>query len=141
MTQINPHIHFNRTCKEAMTFYKECLGGELVMQTVGETPMKGQMPGGTGDDNKIMHASLKKGDMILLMASDMMDPSTFIVGDNITLSLNCSSEDDLRTFFTKLSAGGKVVREVQQEFWGALFGMCTDKFGIDWMLNYNKPKK
>lgn len=138
MTQINAYLHLNGTAREAMEFYKDCLGGELTMQTVGESPMQDQMPPGSKD--RIMHASLSKGNLILLMASDMMDPSSFTGGDTVSLSLNCSSDDEIKMYFAKLSRGGKVTRPLKEEFWGATFGMITDKFGIDWMLNYDKPK-
>ena len=138
MIQINPHLHLNGTAREAMNFYKDCFGGELFMQTLGETPMADQMPAAK---DKIMHASLTKDGSVLIMAADMMDPSTFKIGDNVTLSINCSSEDEIKTLFSKLSAGGKVTMPLSEQFWGATFGMLTDKFGIDWMLNYQKPKK
>ena len=141
MIQINPHLHLNGTTREAMAFYKDCLGGELTMQTVGDSPMKDKMPGGAADNNKIMHADLSKNGATLIMAADMMDPKTFTQGDTITLSINCSSEDEINTIFSKLSAGGKVTMPLSDQFWGATFGMLTDKFGIDWMLNYQKPKK
>ncbi len=137
MTQINPYLHLDGTAKEAMTFYKKCLGGELTLQTVGESPMKDQMP--PGSESKIMHSSLTKDGSILLLASDMMDPTSFKKGDTITLTLNCSTEEEIKDAFAKLSEGGKVERELKTEFWGALFGMFTDKFGVDWMVNYQKP--
>ena len=110
------------------------------MQTVGESPMKDKMPGGAKSNEKIMHASLGKDGAAFLMAADMMDPKTFTQGDTITLSANCTSEEEISTLFSKLSAGGKVTMPLSEQFWGATFGMLTDKFGIDWMLNYQKPK-
>src|SRR5689334_8214955 len=104
--QVNPYLHLNGTTKEAMKFYKECLGGELTMQTVGESPMKDH-PMSKGNEHKIMHSSLKKGDNILLMASDMMDPSTFTPGDTMSVSLDCDSEKHIKDVYKKLSAGGK----------------------------------
>ena len=141
MKFISPHLHLNGKTREAMAFYKDCFGGELSMQTVGESPMKGKMPGGAADDNKIMHASLEKDGMVFLMAADMMDPKTFMPGDTITLSIDCSSDEEIKTLFSKLSAGGKVTMPLSDQFWGATFGMVTDKFGVDWMLNYQKSEK
>lgn len=139
MLQINPYIHFDGTCRDAMTYYKECLGGEVTLQTVGESPMKDKM--GPNNNAKVMHASLTKDGNIFLMGCDMMDPTTFVKGDNITISLNCTSEDEIKNAFTKLSAGGKIQMPLKEEFWGALFGAFTDKFGIDWMVNFDKSKK
>ena len=136
MTQINPYISFHGKCREAMTFYKECLGGELMFQTVGDTPMGAQCS--EDEKEQIMHASLTK-DGILLMATDMIAPGQeFIKGTDIALSLSCSSEEEINDFFSKLSAGGEIVDPLKTQFWGALFGVLSDKFGIKWMLNYDK---
>ncbi len=133
MAQLNPYLRFNDSkCREAMSFYKECIGGELTFQTVGESPMAKDMP--SEDQNRIMHASLKKGG-VEIFASDMMRDRA-VVGDNVALSLNCESEMEIKTLFAKLSAGGEVFMPLEKQFWGALFGVITDKFGFEWMLNY-----
>ena len=75
------------------------------------------------------------------MGSDMVGPDGFTQGTNIALSLNCSSEEEINTFFSKLSEGGKVIDPLKLQFWGALFGVFNDKFGIRWMLNYDKNSK
>ncbi|MEO8710796.1 MAG: VOC family protein [Parafilimonas sp.] len=134
MTQINAYIGFNGKCREAMNFYKECLGGELVLQTIGESPMKEHCAAGT--EGQILHSSLMRNDVLLLMGTDMVGPTGYTEGNNIALSLNCSTEEEINTFFSKLSEGGKIFQEVKPQFWGSLFGMLTDKFGINWMLNY-----
>jgi PhnB protein len=138
MTQINAYITFNGNCREAMEFYKECLGGDLTMQTVGGSPIESQCPAGMKDD--ILHAMLAKNGM-LLMASEMIGPEGYTKGTNIALSLNCSSEEEINRFFSKLSTGGKIIHNLRTEFWGAVFGVFTDKFGIRWMLNYDKNQK
>ena len=142
MIQINPHLHLNGTTREAMAFYKDVFGGEVKIMTVGEMPAdaKTGMPGGVTkeNENNVMHAELEKDGETIIMAADMMDPKTFTPGDTITLSINCTSEDEIKTIFSKLSAGGKVTMPLKDEFWGATFGMLTDKFGIDWMLNFQK---
>ncbi|MEP6674679.1 MAG: VOC family protein [Ferruginibacter sp.] len=135
MSQINAYITFNGNCREAMDFYKECLGGELTIQTIAGSPIESECP--QEMKNSILHATLMK-DNLLLMASEMIGPEGLIHGNNIALSLNCSSEEEINTFFNKLSAGGKVFHELRVEFWGAIFGVFNDKFGIRWMLNYDK---
>ena len=95
MAKINPYLRFNEgKCKEAMEFYKECLGGELTFMTVGESPMASEMPAEAQE--KIMHSTLKKKDLEFF-ASDMMRDKT-VIGDNVALSLNCESEDEIKIY-------------------------------------------
>ncbi|OHA17463.1 MAG: glyoxalase [Candidatus Taylorbacteria bacterium RIFCSPLOWO2_12_FULL_43_20] len=132
MLKLNPYLRFNDDkCREAMNFYNDCLGGELTFQTMGESPMAGEMPEAK---DKIIHASLKKGDMEIL-ASDMMRDKA-IVGDNVALSINCESEEEIKSLFSKFSDGGEVFMPLEKQFWGALFGVITDKYGVEWMFNY-----
>jgi len=136
MTQINVYLTFDGNCAEAMNFYKECLGGELTLNPIDGSGMESQCTG--AKPGAIMHAELHKGNL-LLMASDMMMAGTELVRGNATaLSLNCSSEDEIYTFFEKLSQDGTQLSPVKKEFWGALFGMLTDKFGVRWLLNYDQ---
>jgi PhnB protein len=135
MTTINAYLTFNGSCREAMTFYKECLGGELNMQAVQDSPMAAQMPAAA--QQKILHASLVCNG-IELLATDMIGPAGYTNGNNIALCLNCGSENDVRTFFKNLSVGGNITHPLEDTFWSALFGMLTDKFGINWMFNYDK---
>lgn len=138
MTQINAYIGFNGQCREAMSFYKECLGGELTLQTFEDSPMGAQCPAAM--KHQILHSSLTK-DGLLLMGSDMTGPDGYNKGNNIALSLNCSSEEEINTFFSKLAEGGKIIDPLKVQFWGAIFGVLTDKFGINWMFNYDKNQK
>ncbi len=135
MTNINAYVGFNGECRKAMEFYKECLDGELFFQTVGSSPMAAQCAPDMKDH--ILHSSLSKGSLVL-MATDMVGPEGYIKGTNVSLSLNCSSEEEINTFFTKLSTGGKVMDPLKEQFWGAIFGALTDQFGINWMLNFDK---
>ena len=139
MALINAYINFEGNCSEVMTFYKECFGGELNMQTIAGSPIEAQCP--TAIKHQILHASLSK-DELLLMGSDMQEPGgNFTKGNNIALSLNCSSDEEIKTFFLKLSEGGRISHNLMESFWGATFGVLTDKFGIRWMLNYYKNQK
>lgn len=134
-TRINVYLTFTDNCEEAMTFYQECLGGELTLNRVAGSPMEAQCP--PEMKNRIMHANLIKDDLIL-MASDMLWPGELYRGNAISLSLNCSSEEEIRDLFSKLSEGGRVTDPLKEQFWGAIFGMLTDKFGISWLFNYDK---
>ena len=139
MTQINAYINFEGNCREVMTFYKECLDAELNMQTIEGSPIEAQCPAAI--KHQILHASLSK-DGLLLMGSDMQEPGgNFAKGNNIALSLNCSSDEEIKTFFSKLSAGGRISHNLMESFWRATFGVFTDKYGIRWMLNYDKNQK
>ncbi|MEI9944430.1 MAG: VOC family protein [Chitinophagaceae bacterium] len=138
MTQINSYLTFNGNCREAMTFYKECLGGELTLQTIGESPLSDKMPAKM--KKSILHAMLinKK---IILMGSDMISDKGFTKGNSISLMLNCSSEKEIRNFYKKLSDGGDATHPLENSFWGALFGDLTDKFGNQWLLHFAKKQK
>jgi PhnB protein len=133
--QINAYLSFNCNCREAMTFYKKCLGGELNIQTIGESPLSDKMPKKMKDC--ILHATLTKGNLIL-MGSDMLSEQGLVKGNAVSLSLNCSSEKEIRTCYKKLSAGGEATHPLEISFWGALFGGLTDKYGNNWLLNFTK---
>jgi len=137
MTQINAYLTFNGNCREAMTFYQACLGGNLSMQTVEGSPMENEMP--VGAKQKILHASLKKASLVLL-GSDMAGPEGIVKGNTISLSLNCNSENEIKAFFSNLSAGGQIVHPLH-EFFAGTMGTLTDKFERDWLLYYEKKMK
>ncbi len=135
MAKISPFIRFNdKKCHEAMNFYKECLGGKLEFMTIKGSPMEKEMA--PDQQDLIMHSTLSNGDWILI-GSDMMRDKAKI-GDNVGVSLDCQSEEEIHTVFKKLSEGGEVFMPVEDTFWGALFGVVTDKYGIEWMLNFQK---
>lgn len=121
-----------------MGFYKKCLGGKLVFQTVGKSPLSEKMPQKMKD--YILHAALSNGNL-LLMGSDMVSETGLITGNAISLTLNCSSEKEIRSFYKKLSAGGAATHPLEDTFWGALFGGLTDRYGNHWLLNYNQNSK
>lgn len=137
MKQFSAYLRFNGNCREAMTFYRECLGGELTLQTVGESPIAKQMP--PEAHQSIMHSTLVR-DRMVLQGSDMMEPGGRVNGNAIALSIDCSSEEEIQSFFAKLSVGGKISYPLHTEFWGATFGILTDKFGNEWMVNFEKPR-
>lgn len=138
MTQINVYLTFDKNCAEAMTFYKDCLGGELTLHKVEGSAMEAHCP--TAMKDMIMHANLINGG-ITLMASDNLMSGELIRGNANSLSLNCSSEEELRSYFDALSVGGHIIQPVKEQFWGAIFGMFVDKFGITWMLNFDTAGK
>jgi len=133
MPTINPYLTFNGNCREAMNFYKECLGGQLDLIVVGESPVANQMPPQYKDH--ILHSSLKTGELEI-MATDMQ-PEKFLQGNADHLCLVFKKENEMRTLFDKLSAGGKVNQPVNMMFFGWI-GALTDKFGKRWILECDK---
>lgn len=134
MTQLNPYLHFSGNCREAMTFYRDCLGGDLKLMTIGESPLAGQMA--PDAQNDVLHAHLCNGDRTLL-GSDMRKTEQLASDGAVSLLINCADEAELGDLFAKLSAGGAVTCPVGPQFWGATFGSLTDKFGINWLLEYS----
>ncbi|MES3005623.1 MAG: VOC family protein [Patescibacteria group bacterium] len=137
MIKLNPFLRFNdNKCREAMNFYKDCLGGELDFMTVEGSPVSKDMP--ADKQGLIMHSTLKKNDWVLI-GSDMMRDKA-VIGDHVGVFLDFESEEEIKTVFEKLSKGGEVFMPLEETFWGAVFGLVTDKYGVEWMLNYSKNK-
>ncbi len=134
-SKLAPFVRFNDgKCREAMNFYKGIFGGEVTLMTVKETPMAKDM--GADKQNLIMHSELKSG-QIMFSGSDMMRDKA-VMGDNVGMALECPNEKELKDIFAKLSEGGEVFMAPEETFWGAFFGMVTDKYGVEWMLNFQK---
>jgi len=137
MKEITAYLNFDGNTREAMEFYKTCLGAELAIMTFADSPMKAQVP--PGSEKRVMHARLTKGPL-KLMASDTMPGMPFQQGNNFSLALDCETPQETEKLFTALSAGGKVIMPLQETFWATRFGMLTDKFGLNWMLDLEKPQ-
>ena len=103
MAHLHPYLTFNGNCREAMTFYKECLDAELLMQTIEGSALASQMP--IEVHNNILHTRLVKNGSVLLLGSDMMGPEGIMQGNTMTLFLDCASEEEIHTLFEKLSSG------------------------------------
>lgn len=136
MKGITTYLMFDGNCREAMTFYKECLGAELYLMPYSEAP--GHHPEEAND--RIIHASLQKG-AAALMASDTPPEMPSQQGNNFSVSLDCESLDEIERLFAAFSKNGKVTMALNDTFWGARFGMLTDQFGINWMFNFQQPKQ
>lgn len=132
MSALVPYLNFEGNCNEAMNFYKDCLDAQLEIQTVAQSPMADQMPPEMKDF--VLHAKLEKGN-IILMASDAKDKN-MTRGDMLTLMVQCDSEEEINTYFAKLSEGGSVNMPLAKQFWGATYGQLTDRYGVLWALNY-----
>jgi PhnB protein len=133
------YVTFNGNTEEAFSFYKSALGGEIInVQRFGDSPHGAQMS--DTDKNKIMHIALEAPDGIKLMGNDFLDftGEQFNAGNNFSLSFHPDSEEQADKLFNNLSAGGTVTVPMSKAPWGDYFGMFTDKFGIKWMINYQK---
>lgn len=127
---LNPYLAFNGTTAEAMKFYQSVLGGELTMQTFGQTGM--DVP--DADKNKIVHAALDNG-TLTFFASDGDATHPVHMGDNIKMSISGPDSAPLTKCFNGLAQGGTVEMPLAKQFWGDTFGQLTDKFGVHWMVN------
>ncbi len=129
-TRLNPYLNFDGTAREAMTFYQQVLGGELVISTFGEFGApEGVDPEGT------MHAQLETPAGFTLMASDGPPGQPVTAGNNFSVSLSGDDTAALTGWWQQLSEGGQVVMPLEQQMWGDTFGMCVDRFGTPWMVN------
>ncbi len=129
MTQLIAYLQFNGECRQALTFYHKCLGGELSLQKVGESPMAAQMT--SEEAANILHGSLTKNGFPIMMGSDMMG-AKLKPGNSVAFCLNCSSDEEINEFFERLSADGQVITPLHQSFRGSTYGELTDKFGMLW---------
>lgn len=137
MVTINTYLNFDGKAEEAFNFYKSVLGGEFAsFQRMNATPEGGQLA--ADEQNRLMHVALPVGNG-MLMASDIA-PSMghkLTVGNNYYVSIHAASEDEGRKIFNGLSAGGKIEAPFEKMFWGAFWGAFTDKFGVQWMVNFD----
>lgn len=138
MSTISLYLTFNGNCRDAMQFYKECLGGNLSFQTFGEEPLSENMPAKM--KNCILHAELKNKHFVL-MGSDIVSEKGLLKGNAVSLVLNCKNEKEIREYYKKLSQGGEQTHPLASTFWNSLFGGLTDKYGNSWLFNYNKDIK
>ena len=136
-TVLNPYLNFRGNTKEAMEFYKSVFGGELTTATFKDFGA----PTDPGEENLIMHADLEGAGGIRVMAADVPNHMDYQQGTNdFAMSLSGEDEAELRGTFEKLAEGGAVTMPLEKAPWGDVFGMCTDRFGIRWLVNVNAPK-
>jgi PhnB protein len=129
---LNPYLTFGGNAREAMEFYREVFGGELTMNTFAEFGAGG---GDQPDPDGIMHARLTTDAGYTLMASDMPPGMDYQPGNSMSISLSGDDGDRLRGYWARLSDGGQVTMPLEKQMWGDEFGMCTDRFGVPWMVN------
>ena len=141
MPSLNPYLNFNGNTEEAFNFYKSVFGGEFaVVSRFKDIPA--EFKGPAHEDNKIMHISLPVTGGNLIMGSDVPESMHKVtMGNNVQISISPSSKEEADKLFNGLSAGGNVMMPMADAFWGAYFGMFTDRFGINWMINWDPNHK
>jgi PhnB protein len=135
MKVVNPYLNFNGNTEEAFNFYKSIFGGEFGM--VMRMKDAQGMPVPEGQEEKIMHISLPLKSGQVLMASDNCNDATFRTGNNYYISIHADSIEEGQQLFDALAAGGKVNHPYEKQFWNSWHGNLTDKFGTNWMVNYD----
>jgi PhnB protein len=131
---LHPYLFFSGTCREAMTHYQSVLGGQLDVMTYGQLPPSEEPPPFEVDRDTVMHAALSFGDGDLLLASD--DPTGDGAGvRGASMNITLTDQDEARRIFEALADGGEIGMPLEATFWSPLFGTCTDRFGVSWMVN------
>jgi PhnB protein len=142
MATINPYLNFKGNTEEVFNFYKSVFGGEFatVMRFEDAPPCPEMGELAAGDREKIMHVALPIGNGNVLMGTDALESmgQNMTAGNNFSISISTESKEETERIFNGLSDGGKITMPLAETFWSAYFGMCKDKFGIQWMVNYDK---
>ena len=141
MATLNPYLNFLGNTENAFNFYKSAFGGEFTMfQRFKDIPDGDKML--PADQNKIMHVSLDIGKGNVIMGTDMLESAghKLTEGNNFSISINTNSKEEADKIYKALSAGGTIEMPLADSFWGAYFGMFKDKFGIQWMVNFDYKK-
>ena len=139
MTTVNIYLTFDGNCEEAFNFYKKIFGGDFtyVGRFKDMPPHEGSQPVPEAYGEKIMHMSLPISKETILMGSDVGGEwsNNYKMGNNFTISANTDNTDEADRIFNALADRGKITMPMDKTFWESYFGMLTDKFGINWMVN------
>ncbi|MFE7766114.1 VOC family protein [Streptomyces sp. NPDC057438] len=135
VSRLNPYLSFDGDARQALEFYQEVFGGELTLNTFGAFGS----PDAPGAD-KIMHGMLETPSGFTLMGADTPPGMEYAPGSSFSVSLSGDDDTELRGYWEKLSAGATVSVPLDKQMWGDVFGMCTDRFGVPWMVNIGEPR-
>lgn len=142
MSTINPYINYKGNCEEAFEFYKSVFGGDFMGPKMTWDGVDMGQPVPEAAKGKIMHIALPIGEGSVLMGSDCVEgfgpPVEF--GNNMSIALGPSSKEEADRLFDGLSSGGQVSMPMADAFWGGYFGSFIDKFGVSWLINYDKNR-
>lgn len=142
MALINPHINFNGNAEEAFNFYKSVFGGEFAKIIRFKDLESADFPVSEKEENKIMHIALPIGKNILMVndVPESMGPTN--ENENRSkISISAESKDEADKLFNGLSAGGQIEFPISDSPWGSYFGMFRDKYGIEWMVDFDSNYK
>jgi PhnB protein len=141
MVSANVYLNFDGNCEEAFNFYKKVFGVELahISYFKDMPPQEGQAASEI-DGNRVMHVSISLGNGTALMGSDTGGDwsLSYVQGNNFSISLNAGSKEEADNVFNALADGGAITMPLASTFWGDYFGMCTDRFGVNWMMSFNE---
>ncbi|MCP3931031.1 MAG: VOC family protein [Bacteroidetes bacterium] len=139
MTTVNIYLTYDGNCEQAFDFYQSVFGGEFTSKNLFKDmpPQEGMPPMSEEMKNKIMHISLPISKETILMASDAGGgwSPPLQMGNNFSISVNTDNAEEAVRIFNGLAEGGEIKMPLEKSFWGAYFGMLTDKYGINWMVN------
>lgn len=130
-TRLNPYLSFRDNARQAMEFYHSVFGGDLTLSTFGEMNASED----PAEKDMIMHSMLTSSGGLVLMGSDTPQSMTFTPGANGAVSLSGEDQAELRGYWDRLSDGGTILAPFERAPWGDLFGMCIDRFGVNWLVN------
>jgi PhnB protein len=134
-SRLNPYLAFNGKARPAMEFYAQVFGGDLALNTYAEFGDKD-----SPDADRVMHSVLETDAGYTIMAGDVASGQEYQPMAGCSVSLSGDEADLLRGYWEKLSAGGTVTMPLEKQVWGDEFGMCIDKFGVQWMVNISQPQ-
>jgi PhnB protein len=141
MTKLNIYLTFNGNCEEAFNFYKSIFGGQfLSISKFKDMPPDPKFIIAESDKEKLMHVSLPISKHSVLMGSDSSGNFSdhFNQGNNFSISIQADSKKEANSFFDTLSQNGKITMPMANTFWGSYFGMCIDKYDIQWMVSFGE---
>lgn len=140
MATIHTYLNFEGNCEEAFNFYKSVFGGDFTyIGKFGDMPPQEGFTVSEEDKNKVMHVSYPIGNTVLMGSDSLSDYAPpFVQGNNFSISINAESKSEADQLFTAIAVGGTITMPLEHTFWGAYFGMALDKFGINWMVNYDE---
>ena len=142
MKALNPYLNFPGNTEDAFNFYKKAFGGDFAtIMRFKDSPQAANTP--AADQDKLMHIALPIGKGNVLMGTDSLESQGHSVhaGNNFHLSVSADSDAEAEKIFNALSEGAKIMVPLSKQFWGAYFGMLTDKFGVQWMISHDENQR
>ena len=136
-SRLNPYLNFHGNARQALEFYTGVFGGNLTLSTFADF---GAAAAGSADAGRIMHGQLETTAGYTLMAADVTSEMPYQPPAGFSVSLSGDDGEALHGYWDKLCAGGTVTMPMQKQVWGDEFGMCTDAFGVPWLVNISQPQ-